>query len=132
VMDKLLPCPFCGDIAALTCGRLAPIQYVTCGCGAFISFRGNESKEGAIKAYNTRHNGWIKFELMFDEDYGREILTFPLPDDEQEILVTDGKDIWEDIFLRDGGDCCLDSGFESMSRAKHWMPLPQIPKRRIE
>ncbi|QAT43456.1 hypothetical protein [Aminipila luticellarii] len=68
--------------------------------------------------------GWIPFKLEYDEEEQTERLQAPLPDDEQEILVTDGKTTWQDTFLRDDG-CYLDSRFELVSQVIAWQPLPE-------
>lgn len=62
-------------------------------------------------------NEWIRFEL--DED---GILVSPIPDDEQEILISDGDSVWFDTFINDLGECYLDSNVELIGLA--WMPLP--------
>lgn len=61
---------------------------------------------------------WIRFEL--DED---GILVSPIPDDEQEILISDGDSVWFDTFINDLGECYLDSNVELIGLA--WMPLPK-------
>lgn len=63
-------------------------------------------------------NDWICFEL--DED---GILASPIPDDEQEILISDGDSVWFDTFINDLGECYLDSNVELIGLA--WMPLPE-------
>ena len=61
---------------------------------------------------------WIPFEL---DDEG--ILLCPLPDDEEEILVSDGVSVWLDAFMNDD-ECYLDcSNRELIGLA--WMPLPE-------
>ncbi len=71
--------------------------------------------------------GWIKFELEYDEEEKVEMLSCKLPDDEEEIIVTDGKKVWEDTFLRDVDECYLDSGYEFITGVTHWMPKPLPP-----
>ena len=44
------------------------------------------------------------------------------PDDEQEILVSNGKVVWVDTFYNDGFGCRLDSDHELDGCA--WMPMP--------
>jgi len=46
-----------------------------------------------------------------------------LPDDGEEILVSNGKFIWSDTFVNDGDGCYLDSDTELDGCA--WMPLPE-------
>lgn len=70
---------------------------------------------------------WIKFETEIDEEDGREIFCCPIPDDEQDVLITDGKNVWLDMFCNDGNDCWFDSGFD-FDKITHWQPLPEPPK----
>ena len=73
---------------------------------------------------------WIPFtmrELTTEEkeehpewDY---IMDCELPDDGEEILVSDGKFIWSDTFINDGDGCYLDSNTDLDGCA--WMPLPE-------
>lgn len=68
---------------------------------------------------------WIPFELEYDEEQKREILMNPLPDEYQEILVTDGDYVWMDTFLYHVDGYYLDSGIKLISRAIAWMPKPE-------
>lgn len=70
---------------------------------------------------------WIPFTLEYDEDEKMEILQGRLPDNEQDILVTNGKEVWQDTFLNDG-ECYLDSGNDLADVVIAWMPLPNPPK----
>ena len=79
---------------------------------------------------------WIPFEEKeADEDekeaYGCEyMLCCKLPDEDEEILVTYANgNVGEDIFLRDGYECYLDSGAEFITEAIAWMPKPQPYKK---
>ena len=79
---------------------------------------------------------WIPFEEKeADEDekeaYGCEyMLCCKLPDEDEEILVTYvNGNVGEDIFLRDGYECYLDSGAEFITEAIAWMPKPQPYKK---
>lgn len=74
---------------------------------------------------------WIKFETEIDEEDGREIFCCPMPEDEQEVLITDGKNVWLDMFCNDGNECWFDSGFD-FDKITHWQPLPEPPKEREE
>ncbi len=54
---KLKPCPFCGGTAVLeSCTTYSSTFYgVRCtGCGAFVTFIGNEKKNFSGKAWNGR------------------------------------------------------------------------------
>lgn len=71
---------------------------------------------------------WIPFterELTAEEQEEHPewdfILECPLPDDRQEILVSNGRRVWQDEFYSDDG-CYLDSDHELEGCA--WMPLP--------
>lgn len=68
---------------------------------------------------------WIPFVLEYDEEKQMEMLCGKLPDDEEEILVTDGKNVWMDTFMIDEGGCYLDCGSEIVSTVIAWMPLPE-------
>lgn len=72
---------------------------------------------------------WIPFtkrELTAEEQEEHPewsyIMDCPLPDDGQEILVSNGRWVWKDEFCVDDG-CYLDSDHELEGCA--WMPLPE-------
>lgn len=68
-------------------------------------------------------NNWMPFEFEKDEK-GREVFSCPLPDDGEEILVSDGRFVWIDTFM--GGEECmwyLDNSEEL--EVLTWMPLPE-------
>jgi len=71
---------------------------------------------------------WIKFEQEFDKEINQEILASKLPDEDNEVLVTDGSSVWVDTFMCDCDGYYFDSGFEIIDRITHWMPLPELPK----
>ena len=89
---------------------------------------------GMITAIEIKHDEllpkWIPFtmrELTTDEkeehpewDY---IMDCKLPDDGEEILVSNGKFVWSDTFINDGDDCYLD-GYTELDGCA-WMPLPE-------
>ena len=66
---------------------------------------------------------WIPF--MFDED---GMLNCPLPDEEEEILISDGTSVWVDTLMTDVEDgntvCYLDNSNCDL-RGLAWMPLPE-------
>lgn len=88
------------------------------------------------------NDGWIPFtqrESTEDEKefYGEDcefMLDCKLPDEDEEILVTykfkDTFYVNNDIFLRDGCECYLDSGRDFITEAIAWMPFPKyyVPK----
>ena len=51
------------------------------------------------------------------------IFDCPLPDDEEEILLSNGKYVWTDTFINDG-ECYLDGG-DDIDDGMAWMPLPE-------
>lgn len=61
---------------------------------------------------------WIPFEI---ED---GFLYCQIPDDDDDILVTDGKVVWHDTWIEDDDGYVLDSGYE-LCKCLAWMPLPK-------
>jgi hypothetical protein len=88
----------------------------------------------SLKTYDYAAN-WIPFELEpLDSDKWwkngcrptamslKKEMVFNTPDESQEILVSDGRYVWYDIYIDDGCECYLDTGNEFKDSA--WMPLP--------
>lgn len=50
------------------------------------------------------------------------IFDCPLPDDEEEILLSNGKYVWTDTFIND--DVCYLDGGDDIDDGMAWMPLP--------
>lgn len=50
----------------------------------------------------------------------------PLPDHGQDILVSDGKHVWDDTFYNDDY-CYLDGGYD-IKEGMAWMPMPKAYK----
>lgn len=78
------------------------------------------------------NDGWIPFterELTEDEKESYDfdfLLDCKLPDEDEEILVTySNGTVGQDIFMRDGFQCYLDSGNEFVTEAIAWQPLPK-------
>lgn len=67
---------------------------------------------------------WITFSMEYDEEEQEAILQGKLPEEEEEILATNGENVWLDTFMRDGSECYLDSGFDLVDGVLAWMPLP--------
>lgn len=74
--------------------------------------------------------GWIPFKKrpLTDEEKQEYpdwtyIFDCPLPDDEEEILLSNGKHVWMDTFINDG-ECYLDGG-DDIDEGMAWMPLPK-------
>lgn len=68
---------------------------------------------------------WIPF--TFGED---GVLDCPLPDVDEEVLVSDGVYVWIDTLLSDSGGYYLDNNGDFTGLA--WMPLPEPWKRGSE
>ena len=68
---------------------------------------------------------WIPFEM---ED---GFLYCLIPDDGEDILITDGKVVWHDNWIEsDDGEYELDSGYE-LYKCLAWMPLPKPYKENV-
>jgi len=77
-----------------------------------------------------RPTGWIPFKKRPLTDEEKEeypdwiyIFDCPLPDDEEEILLSNGKHVWTDTFI-DDGECYLDGG-DDIDEGMAWMPMPE-------
>lgn len=73
---------------------------------------------------------WIPFKKRPLTDEEKEeypdwiyIFDCPLPDDEEEILLSNGKHVWTDTFI-DDGECYLDGG-DDIDEGMAWMPMPE-------
>jgi hypothetical protein len=131
-MGRLKSCPFCGGKAEIKdCGD--DIYKIECenDCIAGNNHFLRKDINALIKAWNKRVNSWIPFTEVYDEEEDCMMFTCTLPDDGEEIMATDGKYVWEDIFIRDGYDCYLDSGFEFITRVTAWMPKPLPFKKEV-
>lgn len=62
---------------------------------------------------------WIPLTL---DDEG--VLDCPIPEVDEEILVTDGKHVWEDTWIEYDDGYALDSNYE-LDEVTAWMPLPK-------
>lgn len=89
-----------------------------------------EEQLEAVKAKRDeaiKQGEWIPVETEPTEpDYFVEyefVITSPLPDAGQEILVTNGKRVWCDIFYDDDG-CYTDGGYNFGTDIIAWRPLP--------
>lgn len=63
-------------------------------------------------------SGWIPFEM---ED---GFLYCPIPEVDEEILVTDGKNVWLDRWIEYDDGYALDGNYE-LDEVVAWMPLPK-------
>ena len=93
-----------------------------------------EALYDAIRIYDSSAEavqGWIPFSRrpMTEEeqkDYPNCTFMFDcvLPDDGDEILVSNGRFVWMDAFCNDIDGCYLDSG-DDIDEDIAWMPLPK-------
>ena len=65
---------------------------------------------------------WIPF--TFDED---GTLNCPIPENEEEVLVSNGEEIWLDTFINDRYECWLDNT-NSELEGLAWTKLPEPQK----
>lgn len=85
---------------------------------------------------------WNEFKLREMDDEEKEYYEYyselssqfmlygKLPDDDEEILVSDGKQVWFDIFHIDAIDgCWLETNID-LEEGMAWMPLPKPHKKR--
>lgn len=110
-------------------------QYKVCGVDVLMFQAADrleqlEEQLEAVKAKRDeaiKHGEWIPVESEPTEpDYFAEyefVITSPLPDFGQEILVTNGKRVWCDTFYDDDG-CYTDGGYNFGTDIIAWMPLP--------
>lgn len=77
-----------------------------------------------------RSTEWIPFTKRPLTDEEKEeypdwvyIFDCPLPADEEEILLSNGKHVWTDTFIADG-ECYLDGG-DDIDEGMAWMPMPE-------
>ena len=76
---------------------------------------------------------WIPFKLRAcDEDekkeYGTDqIWDVPLPDNGEQILVSDGEEVWEDMFVNDADGCNLEM-VDGNLKGLAWMRMPDVWK----
>ena len=91
-----------------------------------VASRRSSEQWEIINLNKEEKNDWIPFRLDYDEEEKREMLSCPLPDEDEEILVTYKNGyVGEDTFLSDGTECYLDSNREFVTEAIAWMPKPQ-------
>lgn len=80
---------------------------------------------------------WIKFKTRdLDQEEKEEhpdwmwIMDCALPDDGQEVLVSNGRWVCVDTFYSDEDGCYFDGGGDL--EEQWWMPLPEPPKQEVE
>lgn len=79
--------------------------------------------------YEKRKNDWIPFETRDADEWEvrefgvAEMFGCPLPDDGDEIIVTNGLYVWIDVFKQDGQWCYLEDG--DIEECTAWMPVPK-------
>lgn len=110
--------------------RLSHPEDCENGCYSFRDGDYLEALDMAIEALSEPKTEWIPFtnRPLTDEEkeeYPDWIYIFdcPLPDDEEEILLSNGKHVWTDTFIADG-ECYLDGG-DDIDEGMAWMPFPE-------
>lgn len=82
----------------------------------------NEDTEHALRLQELVNKAdsfeWIPFEME------NGFLYCPIPDVDEEILVTDGKHVWQDTWIEYDDGYALDSNYE-LDEVLAWMPLPK-------
>ena len=98
-------------------------------CDSLLTGDSDECKEQKSKLESAEAE-WIPFTKrpLTDEEKQEYpdwtyIFDCPLPDDEEEILLSNGKYVWTDTFINDG-ECYLDGG-DDIDDGMAWMPLPE-------
>lgn len=74
----------------------------------------------------TKECEWIPF--TDDED---GVLNCTLPDDEQELLISNGRVVWIDTFMSDGEECWLDNVNADLIGLA-WQPLPEPYRKQVK
>lgn len=77
------------------------------------------------------NGSWIEITTRELTDEEREeypgfsfIFDCKIPEDGQEVLVSDGKYVWLDVFWNGGTDGCGFEGNYDIGEGMAWMPLP--------
>jgi Lar family restriction alleviation protein len=112
---ELKPCPFCGSKKVKLIESLVAKSVSCYDCGGSGAY--NVDKLKAIKAWNTRADGWISVEDR-------------LPKKNTLVLAINSLEgIYTSIFNEKGWGV---SGYGYMKNITHWMPLPEPPDTRKE
>ena len=101
-------------------------------CGQKSLMESNEAIDMAIEALSADAvQGWIPFTrrpMTEEEQKDYPNCTFMvdcvLPDDGDEILVSNGRFVWMDVFCIDIDGCYLDGG-DDIDEGMAWMHLPE-------
>ena len=124
-MEELRECPFCGGKALQSYAGAKHI-IICPNCVKLPADGGYVDSIDAVTAWNTRPDSWINFAT---ENIDGQETYVNIPNDGQEILVSDGETVWQDTFYNDSDEgCYLDNGREIEPNFTHWMPLPEPPK----
>lgn len=120
----LLPCPFCGRTPK-TSELHIHLQQISClysKCPAHPCVI-KATMEEATQAWNTRASGWISCsERLPDEPGVHVIVTDGIHIMESWYEIIDGEMLWVDNYTM-----YVNINFGEVT---HWMPLPNMPKRK--
>ena len=124
-MDKLKPCPFCGDYQQLNYVELSNgLHYIECArCGAAPHRLGAWNRETAVKYWNSV-NRWIPCSERLPGRFDSVLLAILSKNGygEPAYYVTIGGMKNGTEFESYTGDIC------ECETVTHWMPLPEPPK----
>ena len=134
VEEKVIPLGAVTDYSdAIKALPSAEATCATCADRAVCIMSAPDGKWKACKDYRPSAEavqGWIPFTRrpMTEEeqkDYPNCTFIFDcvLPDDGDEILVSNGRFVWMDVFCNDIDGCYLDGG-DDIDEDMAWMPLP--------
>lgn len=103
-------CPYYGEVTGKWCAKMYSDAITLLKQHRWRPFKKRELTEEEKE----EHPDWCY------------ILDCELPDDDEEVLVSNGRYVWTDTFINNGDECYLDSGHELDGAA--WMPMPEAYK----
>lgn len=96
-----------------------------------------ECMKNMAKPHNDTRWIPVKYHVMTEEErkvggFSNDIVYYldcKMPDDEQEIIATNGKYVWADTCIVNDG-YALDSGHDWIEDVIAWMPMPETYRKR--